>query len=218
MHTLGLTIAAPPDTWCRQEVGPALSGPGDDPQHGGSRRFALCSCPECVTDKVCPQLMSVFVACRTAFAGATLRGMDETIGARIQRIANGRRRPNGEPLPTGAGLAEYLGVTYEALRSWTVGESAPRRARLPGIAQKLGVSVKELVFGETQPAPELSPDALAIAEAFEALPATDPVSIEVRHRLYTSIVEMLRRRDTSPAATPTQRPAETPTESPRQRS
>lgn len=59
--------------------------------------------------------------------------MGETIGARIERIA----REKG--LPAGAKLADELGVTYETLRKWRQGITAPNRTRATHIARVLGV-------------------------------------------------------------------------------
>lgn len=60
--------------------------------------------------------------------------MTETAGERIQRLAKELDKPSGKH------LAAELGVSYEALRQWTKGDTAPNRARAEAIAKYLGVT------------------------------------------------------------------------------
>lgn len=67
--------------------------------------------------------------------------MQETPGARIERIAAAKGLPSGEK------LAHALGVTYETLRKWREGLTAPNRTKQQAIAAYLGVTPAELMHG-----------------------------------------------------------------------
>ncbi len=67
--------------------------------------------------------------------------MPETIGARIARIA--KERKGWAP----AEFAAALGVSYESVRKWITGETAPNRNRLAKVGALLGVAPEELLLG-----------------------------------------------------------------------
>ncbi|MBI5259795.1 MAG: helix-turn-helix transcriptional regulator [Burkholderiales bacterium] len=67
--------------------------------------------------------------------------MAETAGTRIRRLA----REKG--LGDGQDLAAKIGVSYETLRKWTEGESAPNRARQKVISELLGVPAEVFMYG-----------------------------------------------------------------------
>ncbi len=67
--------------------------------------------------------------------------MGDTVGIRIEALAKQKG------LPQGAALAAHFGVSYETLRKWREGESAPNRSRQQLIAEKLGVAPEAFMFG-----------------------------------------------------------------------
>ena len=69
--------------------------------------------------------------------------MSETPGSRIERIAEEKG------LPSGKALAKALGVTYETLRKWREGATAPNRTKQHRIAEYLGVAPAEFMHGVT---------------------------------------------------------------------
>lgn len=70
--------------------------------------------------------------------------MEETVGARIERLAAAKG------LPANAALAELFGVTYETLRKWRAGQTAPSRKRAAKISEKLGVEPEVFMHGVAQ--------------------------------------------------------------------
>lgn len=80
--------------------------------------------------------------------------VQETPGQRIEALALERG------LPSGGKLAELLGVSFETLRQWRVGQSAPNRSRQAHIAKVLGVPPEAFmhgVVGASGPAKENPP-------------------------------------------------------------
>ena len=135
--------------------------------------------------------------------------MNETVGERIQRIARERGLPSGEA------LAEALGVTYEAMRQWTRGPTAPSRKLAQIVADYLKVSVETVMHG----APVIrQPDAEALADAFEALPVDSEMALTRRQWLYQSImVQIAEAEREARASAPEPAPAARPSAAPRQR-
>lgn len=113
--------------------------------------------------------------------------MTETIGARIQRLASATGKPAGKP--AGKHLAKALGVSFEALRQWTKGITAPSRQRAESIAAYLGVPVEVVMHGA--PPPPRQPDAEALTDAFDALPVDTPQALERRRLVYIGIMGQL---------------------------
>lgn len=71
--------------------------------------------------------------------------MGDTVGQRIRRIAHAKG------LGDGIELAKKLGVSYETLRKWTGGASAPNRARQKVVSDVLGVPAESFMYGVTEP-------------------------------------------------------------------
>lgn len=67
--------------------------------------------------------------------------MSETVGQRIEAIALQKG------LPQHARLAALIGVTYETLRKWREGASAPNRARQAVLVELLGVPAEVFMHG-----------------------------------------------------------------------
>lgn len=88
--------------------------------------------------------------------------MEESVGARIQRIAK------EQGLPLGKSLAGALGVKYESLRLWTAGDTAPSRKRAKLIADYLKVSVEMVMYGSTEAATR-SPEAIVLGEMLDRI-------------------------------------------------
>lgn len=65
----------------------------------------------------------------------------ETVGARIERIAQEKQ------LPSGSQLAALFGVSYETLRKWREGGTSPNRNRQLRIAEVLGVAPEVFMHG-----------------------------------------------------------------------
>lgn len=74
--------------------------------------------------------------------------MPETIGARLERIAKDSK---GWTLSQ---FAEQLDVSYETVRKWVTGETAPNRRRLERICELLPVSPAMVLFGHEESAPK----------------------------------------------------------------
>lgn len=77
-----------------------------------------------------------------------------TVGVRIEELAK------KQGLPPAAALAALFGVSYETLRKWRGGETAPNRNRAAKISEVLGVPPEVFLHGvsaeATGTAPELS--------------------------------------------------------------
>ena len=135
--------------------------------------------------------------------------MAETVGRRIQRLAQEKG------LPSGKALASLLGVSYETLRAWSVDNAkiAPNRHRAARIASTLSTSIEHIMFGTEPSGTELlGADAIAIAEAFDAVPADTTAAIARRAKLYTAILQLIElQSDDIAPSTPSHAPAETPT-------
>jgi transcriptional regulator with XRE-family HTH domain len=131
--------------------------------------------------------------------------VNETVGRRIQRLAAAKG------LPSGKALAALLGVTYETMRAWTAdgAKIAPNRNRAAFIADRLGISVEELMFGQARP-PTFSPDAAALAEAFDQLPVDTDGAIDRRARLYAVLLGMISLHGASDSSEPEPPPAAPP--------
>lgn len=96
--------------------------------------------------------------------------MAETVGERIKRLAE---QPHRNIPERGKHLAARLGVSFETLRQWTVGTSAPNRNRADGVAKVLGCTVEHLMHGtgpDGPPMPQLSAQAIEIAQKYDAMP------------------------------------------------
>lgn len=77
----------------------------------------------------------------TTFCCADNHGMAETIGARVERLAKEKK---GWTL---AQLAAALSVSYETLRKWVKGDTAPNRRRVEHLSKLLESSPDYIVFG-----------------------------------------------------------------------
>jgi transcriptional regulator with XRE-family HTH domain len=132
--------------------------------------------------------------------------MNETVGERVQRIARERGLPSGEA------LAEALGVTYEAMRQWTRGPTAPSRKRAQVVADYLKVSVETVMHGSTV---IRQPDAEALADAFDALPVDSEMALTKRRWLYQQVMAQIAEaqreaRASAPAPVPAAQPTAAP--------
>jgi transcriptional regulator with XRE-family HTH domain len=131
--------------------------------------------------------------------------MSDTVGVRIESIA----AKNG--LPGGVQLAKLLGVTYESLRKWREGESAPNRKRQQVVAKVLGVQPEEFMYGGADGAvasdfnARFSLAALELAERFDAVPAGR------KRRLYAVLLDEIRQA-CEPSFASKPKPDETPSE------
>lgn len=132
--------------------------------------------------------------------------MEETVGERIQRIARERKLASGEA------LAEALGVTYEAMRQWTRGPTAPSRKRAQIVADYLRVSVETVMHGSTTVRQR---DAEALADAFDALPADSEAAQAARQWAYRGIMALIAEaRRAGPASEPPPAPDLPPSDGP----
>ena len=93
-----------------------------------------------------------------AFVLSDTRLMGETPGTRIERIAAAKNLPSGEK------LAHALGVTYETLRKWREGLTAPNRTKQQKIAEYLGVPPAEFMHGIAVAGEVQAPGALPAAD------------------------------------------------------
>jgi len=92
-----------------------------------------------------------------------------TAGDRIEQAA----RKKG--LSYGTELAQKLGVSYETLRRWKTGHTAPNRQRQAKIAQVLGVDPSFFMHGVGAP-PDLNPlsaDEESLLSAYRCLLARE---------------------------------------------
>lgn len=121
----------------------------------------------------------------------------ETVGQRIEAIA----AENG--LPSNSALAKRLGITYETLRNWRSGTSAPNRNRLKKVSEVLGVDPSLLMFEltrETVAAPESNLTDLEkrVLAAFKTLPIRERVEflerIEEKAAMVTELLSRLREQ------------------------
>lgn len=107
--------------------------------------------------------------------------MQETVGSRIKALALQQAlRENREP-PKAQALASALGVSYESLRKWSAGKTAPNRARAEKIAAYLGCPIESFMLGvrfdEDDDAPEqpqTDPDEAELLAAFRSIPPGTP--------------------------------------------
>jgi transcriptional regulator with XRE-family HTH domain len=101
--------------------------------------------------------------------------MEETVGSRIKALAIAKALRDGKETPTFEQIAEAVGVSYESLRKWSAGKTAPNRKRAQQIATYLGCPPEEFMhgvnFGEddaaAEPARALSAEALWIAGLYD---------------------------------------------------
>jgi len=77
--------------------------------------------------------------------------MEQSIGRRIYEL----RRNKGM---TQEQLAEVMNVSAQAVSKWENDVSCPDVAALPALARELGVTVDELLGGNTQPTVQLVPE------------------------------------------------------------
>ena len=125
--------------------------------------------------------------------------MEETVGSRIKTlvIAKAMRDGAAEP-PTAEQIAAALKVSYESLRKWSAGKTAPNRKRAQQIAAYLGCPPEEFMHGvnfsedeadgqAAEKAPERSPEAQQVAEQFERLNAEQRRTILALLSLYQPI-------------------------------
>lgn len=89
-----------------------------------------CSSPEGYTTKTCAATKT---CADTSLCCDYPPGVRETIGTRIEALARARG------LPEGSALAAKFKVSYETLRKWREGATAPNRNRAEQIAAILGV-------------------------------------------------------------------------------
>lgn len=92
--------------------------------------------------RMVPQLKRVaqlFILMTHAFVVRTLGPMS-TVGKRIRALAVAKG------LGYGKEFASTLGVTYETLRKWDAGHSAPNRSRQAKLSAMLGVPAAEFMF------------------------------------------------------------------------
>ena len=96
----------------------------------------------------------------------------DTVGQRIEAIAATKG------LPSGAALAKQIGITYETLRKWRSGATAPNRNRLKKVLEVLGVEPIQLLFakpgtGVSNPLESHSDQEDRLLLAFRTLPARE---------------------------------------------
>lgn len=126
-------------------------------------------------------------------------GGEESVGNRIERLA----KANG--LPAGSALANRLGVSYETLRRWKAGETAPNRNRAVRIAEFLGCAPEAFMHGVTDAVPDKLPaDEARLVEAFRMLLRDDKAEllaeVERRAKVVAEIEDRIRaERAGSPA-------------------
>lgn len=121
----------------------------------------------------------------TRICCADTSGVQETVGSRIRSIALTKALREGRPQPSQKALAGQLGVSYETLRKWIRGDTAPNRARAAAVAELLGCQIEEFMHGVNfgdgpdEEAPALPPDEAALLQAFRALPIDHPARARV---------------------------------------
>lgn len=113
----------------------------------------------------------------------------ETVGDRIERLAKAKG------LPVGGALANRLGVSYETLRRWKAGDTAPNRNRAVRIAEFLGCAPEAFMHGVTDAAAEALPsDEARLVEAFRMLLRADKAELltEIERRAH-AVAELQER-------------------------
>lgn len=115
-------------------------------------------------------------------------------------------------MPKGKHLAVLLRVEYETLRKWTTGETRPNRTKATEVAAALGITVALLMHADGA---SLPPDALAIAEAFDALLDQTDEQSQARDWAYVSIMGQLTAMRGGLGGGPSQAPADQPMPAPR---
>lgn len=90
--------------------------------------------------------------------------MEETVGARIERIAKEKG------LGKSAALAKSLGVSYETLRKWRAGEIVPNRNRQARIAAYLQVEIKDFLHAKPPQAEPIDELAAWLLKLYNDLP------------------------------------------------
>jgi len=73
--------------------------------------------------------------------------MQETVGSRIKALALQQALRESREPPKAQALASALGVSYESLRKWAAGKTAPNRARAEKIAAYLGCPIESFMLG-----------------------------------------------------------------------
>lgn len=132
--------------------------------------------------------------------------MSTTVGDRIEELAKARG------LSYGKSLADAFGVSYETLRKWRSGKTAPNRSRAELVAAHLGVKPEAFMHGAVAAAqasqPKISPIALKVARRLDAIADHDQF-----RAAYMAIMDELDRIDRSwsqPEATPLLEPTVRP--------
>lgn len=112
--------------------------------------------------------------------------MQETVGSRIKALALQQALRVGRAPLNANDLAAALGVSYESLRKWTAGKTAPNRARAERIATYLGCPVESFMLGvrfsddDDQPeAAAPATDEQALLTVFRALPKSSPARARI---------------------------------------
>ena len=97
----------------------------------------------------------------------------ESIGARIERLAQEKQ------LPSGAKLAALFGVSYETLRKWRDGDTSPNRNRQQRIAEVLGVAPEVFMHGVAggQAGEPLKPDEARLLRAYRQVLKADKAAV-----------------------------------------
>lgn len=112
--------------------------------------------------------------------------MQETVGSRIKALELQQALRTGRAPLNATDLAAALGVSYESLRKWTAGKTAPNRARAETIAAYLGCPVESFMLGvrfsdeddQSETAPPAS-DEKALLAVFRALPQNSPARARI---------------------------------------
>jgi transcriptional regulator with XRE-family HTH domain len=138
--------------------------------------------------------------------------MAETVGARVQRLATARKLGGG----TIRGIAAALGVSYETLRKWTRGLTAPHRETAERLGKLLRVSAEVVMYGGDLDQLGGHPDADDIADAFKSLPMDSDAAIDRRARLHAVILGLIELHRGAVANDPAPPPGEPPSALPRQ--
>ena len=103
-----------------------------------SRALLLCGRPSAISASLGPHFTGT-VAGESGEEGPRSSGSDFAARIRDARLKAGLSRQE---------LASLLGMTRAAIHSWEKGITRPRDARLPFVADTLGVSVADLLYGD----------------------------------------------------------------------